>query len=48
VLYLGKTKSGDMTAKVPSAGKSVGVALHDHIIIGQGLNTSFKSMGLLE
>ena len=38
----------DMAAKVSAAGTSVGVTLHDHIIIGRDLNASFKSMGLLE
>jgi len=38
----------DVTAKISAAGKSVGVTLRDHIIIGRDLNTSFKSMGLLE
>jgi DNA repair protein RadC len=37
-----------MTRKIPEAGQNVGVALHDHIIIGRGMNASFKSMGLLE
>ncbi len=38
----------DMTAKVSAAGKSLGVVLHDHIVIGRGQHASFKSMGLLE
>ena len=38
----------DMTRKISEAGQNVGVALHDHIIIGRGMNASFKSMGLLE
>jgi DNA repair protein RadC len=38
----------DVTAKISAAGKSVGVTLRDHIIIGRDLNASFKSMGLLE
>jgi DNA repair protein RadC len=38
----------DMTRKIFEAGQNVGVALHDHIIIGRGMNASFKSMGLLE
>ena len=38
----------DMTAKISAAGKSLGVVLHDHIVIGRGQHPSFKSMGLLE
>ena len=38
----------DMTAKVSAAGKSLGVVLHDHIVIGRGQHASLKSMGLLE
>jgi DNA repair protein RadC len=38
----------DMTRKISEAGQNVGVVLHDHIIIGRGMNASFKSMGLLE
>ena len=38
----------DMTARVSAAGKSLGVVLHDHIVIGRGQHASFKSMGLLE
>lgn len=38
----------DMTAKISAAGKSLGVVLHDHIVIGRGQHASFKSMGLLE
>ena len=38
----------DMTAKVSAAGKSLGVVLHDHIVIGRGQHASFKSTGLLE
>ncbi len=37
-----------MTHKVLEAGQSVGVALHDHIVIGRGEHASFKSMGLLQ
>ena len=38
----------DMTAKVSAASRSLGVVLHDHIVIGRGQHASFKSMGLLE
>ena len=38
----------DMPAKISAAGKSLGVVLHDHIVIGRGQHASFKSMGLLE
>lgn len=37
----------DMTREVQEAGKRLGVALHDHLVIGRGGHRSFKSMGLL-
>jgi len=36
-----------ITEKVVQAGKSLGIVVHDHLIIGKGTHTSFKSMGLL-
>lgn len=41
--------SGDveMTRAVAKAVGSVGVALHDHVVIGRGRHASFKSLGLL-
>lgn len=37
----------DMTRLVASAAKLVNVALHDHVVIGRGRHSSFKSLGLL-
>jgi DNA repair protein RadC len=37
----------DMTRQVKDALKAVGIALHDHLIIGRKGHSSFKSMGLL-
>lgn len=37
----------DMTRKVAAAAEKLGIALHDHIIIGQGAHASLKSMGLI-
>jgi len=37
----------DMTKEVRDAGKKLGIALHDHVIIARGGHTSFKSMGLI-
>ncbi len=37
----------EMTRAVRDAAKAVGVALHDHVIIGRGRHTSFKTSGLL-
>ncbi|MBF0325388.1 MAG: DNA repair protein RadC [Alphaproteobacteria bacterium] len=37
----------DMTRQVRDALKAVGIALHDHLIIGRKGHNSFKSMGLL-
>jgi DNA repair protein RadC len=37
----------EMTNKIKEAGEKLGVALHDHIVIGRAGNTSFKSLGLL-
>lgn len=37
----------EMTRAVRDAAKAVGVALHDHVIIGRGRHTSFKTLGLL-
>jgi len=41
--------SGDveMTRAVAKAVGAVGVALHDHLVIGRGRHASFKSLGLL-
>ena len=37
----------DMTRQVRDALKSVGITLHDHLVIGRKGHTSFKSLGLL-
>ncbi|MCH8188859.1 MAG: DNA repair protein RadC [Proteobacteria bacterium] len=37
----------EMTRQVAAAAKGLGIALHDHIVVGRGGNTSFKSLGLL-
>jgi DNA repair protein RadC len=37
----------EMTRAVAKALDAVGVALHDHVIIGRGKHSSFKSLGLL-
>jgi DNA repair protein RadC len=37
----------DMTRAVRDAVKAVGIALHDHLVIGRGRHASFKSLGLL-
>jgi DNA repair protein RadC len=36
-----------ITEQVVAAGKSLGIVVHDHLIIGKGNHASFKSMGLL-
>ena len=37
----------DMTRVVAKALAAVGIALHDHLVIGRGRHASFKSLGLL-
>jgi DNA repair protein RadC len=37
----------EMTRAVAAALGAIGVALHDHVIIGRGRHSSFKSLGLL-
>jgi len=36
-----------MTREVASAAKALGIAVHDHLVIGRGGHASFKSLGLL-
>jgi DNA repair protein RadC len=36
-----------MTREVASAAKAMGIAVHDHLVIGRGGHASFKSLGLL-
>jgi len=37
----------EMTRAVAKAAEAVGLALHDHVIVGRGKHASFKSLGLL-
>jgi DNA repair protein RadC len=37
----------EVTRSVARALATVGIALHDHIVIGRGRHSSFKSLGLL-
>jgi DNA repair protein RadC len=37
----------DMTRTVRDAVKAVGIALHDHLVMGRGRHSSFKNLGLL-
>src|SRR6185437_5800810 len=37
----------EMTRAVREAVKAVGISLHDHLVVGRGRHTSFKSLGLL-
>jgi DNA repair protein RadC len=37
----------EMTKQVRDAAKTVGIALHDHLVIGKGKHASFKSLGLI-
>ncbi len=36
-----------MTREVVGAAKALGIALHDHLVIGRGGHASFKSLGLI-
>ncbi len=36
-----------MTREVAAAAKALGLAVHDHLVIGRGGHSSFKSLGLL-
>jgi DNA repair protein RadC len=36
-----------MTREVAAAAKALGIAVHDHLVIGRGGNASFKSLGLI-
>lgn len=36
-----------MTREVATAAKALGIAIHDHLVIGRGGHASFKSLGLL-
>lgn len=37
-----------MTREIVAAAKALGLAVHDHLVIGRGGHASFKSLGLLE
>ncbi len=37
----------EMTRELKAAGDRLGIALHDHVIVGKGGHASFKSLGLL-
>ncbi len=37
----------DMTRAVAKALATVGIALHDHVVLGRGRHASFKSLGLI-
>lgn len=37
----------EMTQRILDAGKPVGIAVHDHLVIGTGEHASFKSLGLI-
>jgi DNA repair protein RadC len=37
----------DMTRAVAKASAAVGVEIHDHVVIGRGRHSSFKTLGLL-
>jgi DNA repair protein RadC len=36
-----------MTRAVEQALRSVGIVLHDHVVVGRASDTSFRSQGLL-
>lgn len=37
----------DMTVQIRDAGRAVGIALHDHVVIGKADHFSFKALGLI-
>ncbi len=37
----------DMTRQIEQAAKAVGITIHDHVIVGKELDTSFRSQGLI-
>lgn len=37
----------EMTREVQDAGKKLGIALHDHVIVARGGHSSFRAMGLI-
>lgn len=36
-----------MTQKIAETAKPLGIAIHDHIVVGKGSHASFRSLGLL-
>ena len=36
-----------MTREIVTAAKALGIAVHDHLVVGRGGHASFKSLGLL-
>jgi DNA repair protein RadC len=36
-----------MTREIAAAAKTLGLAVHDHLVIGRSGHASFKSLGLL-
>ena len=38
----------DMTRQVKEVTEKLGIALHDHVVIGKGRHVSFRAMGLLD
>lgn len=37
----------NMTQKIAETAKPLGIAIHDHIVVGKGSHASFRSLGLL-
>jgi DNA repair protein RadC len=37
----------DMTKEIVTAAKAMGLAVHDHLVIGKGKHASFKSLGII-
>jgi DNA repair protein RadC len=37
----------DMTGQIDLACQAIGVALHDHVVVGRGAEVSFRASGLL-
>jgi DNA repair protein RadC len=37
----------EMTKRLIAAGEPLGIAVHDHVVIGKGRNASFRSLGLI-
>jgi DNA repair protein RadC len=36
-----------MTKEIVTAAKAMGLAVHDHLVIGKGKHASFKSLGII-